>query len=54
LREAFGRRIGLIALTSLQSVEDRARSLQAGFDVHLVKPAMGEDLFRAIHALSAA
>ena len=54
LREAFGRRIGLIALTSRQSAEDRARSLQAGFDVHLVKPAMGENLSRAIDALSAA
>jgi CheY-like chemotaxis protein len=48
LREAFGRRIGLIALTSLQSDSDRARSRQAGFDVHLVKPAQGEDLVRAI------
>ena len=54
LREAFGRRIGLIALTSRQSGEDRAQSLQAGFDVHLVKPATGEDLFRAIDAVSAA
>ena len=43
LREAFGRRIGLIALTSLQSTSDRARSLQAGFDVHLVKPTQGEE-----------
>ena len=54
LRQAFGRRIGLIALTSRQSAEDRARSLLAGFDVHLVKPAKGEDLFRAINALSPA
>jgi CheY-like chemotaxis protein len=54
LREAFGRRIGLIALTSHHSATDRARSLQAGFDVHLVKPAMGDDLFRAIDALATA
>ena len=54
LRETFGRRIGLIALTSLHSATDRAQSLQAGFDVHLVKPAAGQDLFRAIDALSAA
>ena len=53
LREAFGPRIGLIALTSLQSPDDRARSLRAGFDVHLVKPATGEVLFRAIDTLSA-
>jgi DNA-binding response OmpR family regulator len=54
LREAFGRRIGLIALTSRQSPEDRAHSLRAGFDAHLVKPASGDELFRAIHALSPA
>ena len=54
LREAFGRRIGLIALTSRQSAEDRARSVLAGFDAHLVKPANGEELFRAINALSPA
>jgi DNA-binding response OmpR family regulator len=54
LRDAFGRRIGLIALTSRQSAEDRARSLLAGFDAHLVKPANGEELFRAIKALSPA
>ena len=30
LREAFGRHIGLIALTSRQSAEDRARSLTGG------------------------
>jgi len=54
LRETFGRSIGLIALTSLQSPADRARSFQAGFDVHLVKPATGEELFRAIDNLSAA
>lgn len=54
LRETYGRRIGLIALTSLQTPADRARSAQAGFDVHLVKPARGDDLFRAIASLSAA
>ena len=52
LREAFGRGIGLIALTSRQTSEDRTQSLQAGFDVHLVKPARGEELVRAIHSLS--
>jgi CheY-like chemotaxis protein len=54
LREAYGRQIGLIALTSLQTPADRARSAQAGFDVHLVKPATGHDLFRAIESVSAA
>ena len=54
LRETFGSRIGLIALTSRQSAEDRTHSLLAGFDAHLVKPANGEALFRAIKALSPA
>ena len=54
LREAFGRHIGLIALTTLEAPEDRARSVQAGFDVHLVKPTTGKELFRAINALSPA
>ena len=45
LREEFGRHIGLIALTSLRAAEDRAHSVRAGFDVHLVKPATGEELF---------
>jgi CheY-like chemotaxis protein len=54
LRATYGRRIGLIALTSLETPADRARSAQAGFDVHLVKPATGDDLFRAIESLSAA
>ena len=54
LRETYGRGIGLIALTSLQTPADRARSAQAGFDVHLVKPATGDALFRAIESLSAA
>jgi CheY-like chemotaxis protein len=53
LRDTFGGRIRLIALTSLDSSADRARSVEAGFDVHLVKPAAGEELYRAIDALSA-
>jgi two-component system CheB/CheR fusion protein len=54
LRETYGQRIGLIALTSLQTPADRVRSAQAGFDLHLVKPATGRDLSRAIQSLSAA
>lgn len=54
LRAAFGRCVGLIALTSHQSAEDQTRSLRAGFDLHMVKPAAGDDLLRAIDALSRA
>ena len=44
-----GRRLLLIALTGYGQAEDRARSEQAGFDHHLVKPAAQnvlEDLIR--------
>jgi CheY-like chemotaxis protein len=33
-----------VALTGLQSDEDKSRSLEAGFDLHLVKPVDGGDL----------
>jgi CheY-like chemotaxis protein len=39
LREALGRNVTLIALTGYGQAEDRDRARQAGFDVHLTKPA---------------
>jgi CheY-like chemotaxis protein len=39
LRGALGRSVTLVALTGYGQAEDRDRSRQAGFDVHLVKPA---------------
>lgn len=51
LRREFGRSIGLIALTSRQTSADRAESDAAGFDCHLVKPAIGDELVRAIDGL---
>jgi CheY-like chemotaxis protein len=38
LRAAFGRSIFLVAQTGYGQPEDRRRALEAGFDVHLVKP----------------
>jgi signal transduction histidine kinase len=42
------RHIHLIALTGYGLEEDRLRSLEAGFDLHLVKPIQAEDLHIAI------
>ena len=39
LREALGRNVTLVALTGYGQAEDRDRARQAGFDVHLTKPA---------------
>jgi CheY-like chemotaxis protein len=38
LRAAFGRDIMLVAYTAYGEPDDRLRALQAGFDLHLVKP----------------
>src|SRR5215469_196400 len=45
LRAAFGPSIFLISHTSHGRPEDRQRALQAGFDVHLVKPVDPRELF---------
>jgi CheY-like chemotaxis protein len=37
-REAWGRNIRLIALTGWGQAEHRRRSIEVGFDDHLVKP----------------
>ena len=54
LRQIFGSRIRLIALTSRGDPEDHARSTAAGFDVHLVKPVPPSALEQTIRALLAA
>jgi len=38
LRAALGRDITLVAYTAYGDVEDRERALDAGFDLHVVKP----------------
>ena len=44
----WGEGIRLIALTGWGQPQDRARSAEAGFDVHLVKPVAEADLFQAL------
>jgi CheY-like chemotaxis protein len=46
--EPGGREVRLIALTGYGLPEDRERSRAAGFDRHLVKPALPEDLRREL------
>jgi CheY-like chemotaxis protein len=41
LRQAMGAEITLIAFSGYGQPEDRRRSLEAGFDAHVVKPATG-------------
>jgi CheY-like chemotaxis protein len=45
LRAALGANVFLISHTSHGRPEDRQRALQAGFDVHLVKPVDPRELF---------
>src|SRR5204863_6594567 len=42
------RHAGLIALTGYGQAEDEARAREAGFDLHLKKPAEPEELSRAL------
>jgi signal transduction histidine kinase len=49
-RLAWGKRVRLIALTGWGQQQDRQRTAEAGFDVHLVKPVSEHDLFLAIGA----
>jgi signal transduction histidine kinase len=45
---ASGSRVRLVALTGYGQAEDRQRARDAGFDEHLVKPVLDEDIVRAI------
>jgi CheY-like chemotaxis protein len=40
----------IVAVTGWGKPEDRARSREAGFDLHLVKPVNETDLLRALSA----
>ena len=44
MRAAAGTSLRLIAVSGYGQAEDRARSRAAGFDVHLVKPVLIDDL----------
>jgi signal transduction histidine kinase len=50
----WGVDVTMIALTGWGQQEDRVRSADAGFDLHLVKPVAEGDLFRALSASGAA
>ena len=52
--EPGGREVRLIALTGYGFPEDRERSRAAGFDRHLVKPALPEDLRRELDQIEQA
>ena len=52
--EPGGRDVRLIALTGYGFPEDRERSRAAGFDRHLVKPALPEDLRRELDQIEQA
>jgi CheY-like chemotaxis protein len=43
-REPWGKRLTLVALTGWGQDKDKRRSLDSGFDHHLVKPAEPADL----------
>ena len=47
-RRWWGRSATLVALTGWGQPQDRQRTSDAGFDVHLVKPVTEFDLFQAI------
>jgi signal transduction histidine kinase len=49
-RLSWGKQVRLIALTGWGQQQDRIRTAEAGFDVHLVKPVSELDLFQAIGA----
>jgi CheY-like chemotaxis protein len=52
LRAIFGDRVRLIALTANSSEDDHLRCLQAGFDLHLVKPADPNEVRRLLEQLA--
>lgn len=52
LRQLFGARVHLIALTGYGQPQDRARSQQAGFDAHLVKPVEPAKLAETLQLLT--
>jgi CheY-like chemotaxis protein len=47
-REQGGRRLPVIALTAFTRAEDRRKTLDAGFDLHLSKPLKPHLLLQAI------
>ena len=50
--EEWGKTMMLVAVTGLGGEEDRMKSLEAGFDMHLVKPVSAETLMVVLAAAS--
>jgi CheY-like chemotaxis protein len=48
MRSKWAREIPAVALTAYATVEDRARALDAGFQIHVAKPIEPEALVRSI------
>ena len=44
LRQVLKSEVTLVAFSGCGEAEDRRRSLEAGFDAHVVKPATGESI----------
>jgi PAS domain S-box-containing protein len=51
LRAAFGRDLGIVALTGWGQERDKQRAFDTGFDAHLTKPADPQQLAETIRAL---
>jgi DNA-binding response OmpR family regulator len=51
LRQELSDRVWLIALTSLDAPEDRRRSAEAGFDLHLAKPVRGDEIRELVQSM---
>jgi CheY-like chemotaxis protein len=49
LRRVVRRDARIVAVTGYGTAEDRRRSLEAGFDEHVVKPVMSETLAEVMH-----
>jgi len=49
--QPWGRQVGLVAITGWGQPKDRDRTLQAGFDAHLVKPVDDRELFSVLERL---
>ena len=54
IRVALDRAIVLIALTGYGSAEDQRRTVEAGFDLHLVKPVDAPELVRIFEGIARA
>jgi CheY-like chemotaxis protein len=53
VREQIGSNVYLIALTGYGQAEDKRKALDAGFNVHLTKPADFVDLQNVLRQISA-